>query len=259
MLKAALQNGSELQKDSVELKETMESLSTSANEQAASLEETAAAMEEMASNVQNNVHKSNSMATMALETDKAAKEGAALALRTSVAMTDIQRATASINEAVAIIENIAFQTNILSLNAAVEAATAGGAGKGFAVVAQEVRNLANRSAEAAKEIKAMALEATSKSNDGLVISQELTKGFETIAAKIEQTTLLVQDVTSANREQLLGIEQINTAVTQLDQMTQQNAKIASSADSIANATLQKASLMVKDASSKEFIGKDKLY
>jgi methyl-accepting chemotaxis protein len=198
------------------------------------------------------------MAVMAAQTDASAKEGAQLAGRTAVAMSEIQEATTSINNAVAIIENIAFQTNILSLNAAVEAATAGDAGKGFAVVAQEVRNLANRSADAAKEIKTLAEQAARKSNEGTAIATELTRGFEVIADKIAQTTMLVQDVSNASREQMQGIGQINTAVTQLDQMTQENAKIAAEADNIANATIDKAQAMVEDASSKNFIGKDKI-
>jgi methyl-accepting chemotaxis protein len=255
MLSSSLSNGIDLQSDAGSLKQAVESLSTASNQQAASLEETAAAMEEMTSNVQNNVAKSNEMATMAAQTDFAAKEGAILAQRTSAAMTEIQSATNSINNAVAIIENIAFQTNILSLNAAVEAATAGDAGKGFAVVAQEVRNLANRSADAAKEIKAMAAQAAGKSNEGMNISIELTRGFETIADKIAQTTAMVQDVSNANREQMQGIGQINTAVTQLDQMTQENARIAGEADAIANATIEKADAMVEDSLSKNFIGK----
>jgi len=255
MLKTSLTNGLDMQNDASSLKQIVESLSTASNQQAASLEETAAAMEEMTSNVQSNAQKTEDMAKMAQETDTAAKDGANLANRTSSAMTEIQSATSSINNAVNIIENIAFQTNILSLNAAVEAATAGDAGKGFAVVAQEVRNLANRSAEAAKQIKEMALQASQKSDEGMSISQELTAGFEVIAKKIEQTTMLVQDVSSASREQMQGIGQINTAVTQLDQMTQENAKVAAKADSIAEATINKARAMVEDASSKEFVGK----
>jgi len=258
MLSNSLQNGIDLQSDAGNLKQAVESLSTASNQQAASLEETAAAMEEMTSNVQNNVAKSNDMALMATQTDSAAREGAVLAQRTASAMTEIQSATNSINDAVAIIENIAFQTNILSLNAAVEAATAGDAGKGFAVVAQEVRNLANRSAEAAKEIKAMASQAANKSNEGMNIATELTRGFEVIADKIAQTASMVQDVSNANREQMQGIGQINTAVTQLDQMTQENAKVAAQADSIANATISKAQAMVQDAQSKEFVGKNNI-
>ncbi|MCX6074430.1 MAG: methyl-accepting chemotaxis protein [Campylobacterales bacterium] len=258
MLTTSLQNGIDLQADAGNLKQVVESLSTASNEQAASLEETAAAMEEMTSNVQNNAQKANDMASMAAQTDASAKEGAVLAQRTATAMTEIQIATNSINNAVSIIENIAFQTNILSLNAAVEAATAGDAGKGFAVVAQEVRNLANRSADAAKEIKAMAEQAAAKSNEGMNIATELTRGFEVIAGKIEQTTMLVQDVSNASREQMQGIGQINTAVTQLDQMTQENAKIAAEADSIANVTIDKAIAMVEDASSKNFVGKNEI-
>ncbi len=258
MLQNSLTNGLELQTEASTLKQAVESLSTASNQQAASLEETAAAMEEMTSNVQNNVAKSNDMALMATQTDSAAKDGAVLASRTASAMTEIQSATNSINDAVAIIENIAFQTNILSLNAAVEAATAGDAGKGFAVVAQEVRNLANRSADAAKEIKAMASQAAHKSNEGMNIATELTRGFEVIADKIAQTAIMVQDVSNANREQMQGIGQINTAVTQLDQMTQENAKVAAQADAIANATISKAEAMVQDAQSKEFVGKNNI-
>jgi methyl-accepting chemotaxis protein len=258
MLSNSLQNGIDLQGEASTLKQAVESLSTASNQQAASLEETAAAMEEMTSNVQNNVAKSNDMALMATQTDSAAREGAVLAQRTASAMTEIQSATNSINDAVAIIENIAFQTNILSLNAAVEAATAGDAGKGFAVVAQEVRNLANRSADAAKEIKAMASQAANKSNEGMNIATELTRGFEVIADKIAQTASMVQDVSNANREQMQGIGQINTAVTQLDQMTQENAKVAAQADAIANATISKAEAMVQDALSKEFVGKSNI-
>jgi methyl-accepting chemotaxis protein len=258
MLTNSLQNGLDLQSEAGHLKQAVESLSTASNEQAASLEETAAAMEEMTSNVQNNVQKSNEMAIMAAQTDASAKEGADLAHRTADAMTEIQSATNSINDAVAIIENIAFQTNILSLNAAVEAATAGDAGKGFAVVAQEVRNLANRSADAAKEIKTLAALAARKSNDGMNIANELTRGFEGIADKIQQTSMMVQDVSNASREQMQGIGQINTAVTQLDQMTQENAKIAAEADGIANATIDKAQAMVEDASSKNFVGKNQI-
>ena len=258
MLSNSLQNGIDLQADAGNLKQAVESLSTASNQQAASLEETAAAMEEMTSNVQNNVQKSNEMAIMAAQTDASAKEGADLAHRTADAMTEIQSATNSINDAVAIIENIAFQTNILSLNAAVEAATAGDAGKGFAVVAQEVRNLANRSADAAKEIKTLAALAARKSNDGMNIANELTRGFEGIADKIQQTSMMVQDVSNASREQMQGIGQINTAVTQLDQMTQENAKIAAEADGIANATIDKAQAMVEDALSKNFVGKSEI-
>jgi methyl-accepting chemotaxis protein len=258
MLSTSLQNGLNLQNEASSLRLAMDQLSNASNEQAANLEETAAAMEEMTSNVQQNAQKANDMARMASQTDESAKQGARLANRTSSAMTEIQEATQSINNAVAIIENIAFQTNILSLNAAVEAATAGEAGKGFAVVAQEVRNLANRSADAAKEIKALAEQAASKSNEGMSIANELTRGFEVIAEKIEQTTMLVQDVSNASREQMQGIGQINTAVTQLDQMTQENAKIAANVSETSREIQELSDEIYREIETKQFVGKSEI-
>ena len=258
MLSDSLRNGLDLQNEAAILREAMERLSNASNEQAANLEETAAAMEEMTGNVQGNAQKANDMARMAAQTDDSAKQGAALADKTAQAMTEIQEATRSINNAVAIIENIAFQTNILSLNAAVEAATAGEAGKGFAVVAQEVRNLANRSADAAKEIKSLAEQAAAKSDEGMNIAGDLTKGFEVIAEKIEQTTMLVQDVSNASREQMQGIGQINTAITQLDQMTQENAKIAANVTRTAETVQILSDDIYRHIESKQFRGKHEL-
>jgi len=258
MLSDSLRNGLDLQNEAAMLREAMDRLSNASNEQAANLEETAAAMEEMTGNVQGNAQKANDMARMAAQTDDSAKQGAALADKTAQAMTEIQEATRSINNAVAIIENIAFQTNILSLNAAVEAATAGEAGKGFAVVAQEVRNLANRSADAAKEIKSLAEQAAAKSDEGMNIAGDLTKGFEVIAEKIEQTTMLVQDVSNASREQMQGIGQINTAITQLDQMTQENAKIAANVTRTAETVQILSDDIYRHIESKQFRGKHEL-
>ena len=219
-------NGVALNQGASRMSTASNNLSSSSNTQASSLEETAAAIEELTSNISANSQKASEMASLAQETQKAANEGKLLADNTVTSMNEISEATNAINDAVAIIENIAFQTNILSLNAAVEAATAGDAGKGFAVVAQEVRNLANRSADAAKEIKNLAILANTKSGDGLKISQDMMKGFEVINQKISTTTELVQDVANGSREQMEGINQINMAVTQLDQMTQQNAQSA---------------------------------
>lgn len=230
-------NGKELSSGAQILNISSESLSTAANEQAASLEQTAAAVEELTSNISTNSQKAIEMASLARETEQAANDGKSLADTTVLSMNEISKATQSINEAVSIIENIAFQTNILSLNAAVEAATAGDAGKGFAVVAQEVRNLANRSAEAAQQIKILAELANTKSKDGLQISENMMKGFDLINHKISLTTELVQDVANGSREQMIGINQINTAVSQLDQMTQQNAQNANEVTSLASGIL----------------------
>ncbi|OHE09193.1 MAG: hypothetical protein A2513_03425 [Sulfurimonas sp. RIFOXYD12_FULL_33_39] len=216
----------ELNKEATELSISGDELSTSANEQASSLEETAAAIEELTSNVAANVAKTEEMTKVAQDAKTAAQHGNNVATESLGAMNEIVNATEAIADAVSIIENIAFQTNILSLNAAVEAATAGDAGKGFAVVAQEVRNLANRSADAAKQIQELSYAAREKSQGGLQTTQNMMDNFSLITKKIEQTDELVRDVTNASREQMDGINQINNAISQLDQMTQQNAKTA---------------------------------
>ncbi|MCG3716590.1 methyl-accepting chemotaxis protein, partial [Aliarcobacter butzleri] len=163
-----------------------------------------------------------------------------------------------INDSISVIDQIAFQTNILSLNAAVEAATAGEAGKGFAVVAQEVRNLASRSAEAAREIKAIVENATSKANEGKEIANNMIEGYKELNINISETINLIGDIQNASKEQLLGIEQINDAVNSLDRQTQQNAMIASQTNDIAIVTEEIAKLVVKDANAKEFIGKNEV-
>jgi methyl-accepting chemotaxis protein len=254
MMRVNMENGLTLQHNAMNLKESMQALSTGANEQAASLEETAAAMEELTSNVQNNVNKATEMAGFADEAKNASENGSKLAENTAQAMEAIVTSTNRINEAVAMIDNIAFQTNILSLNAAVEAATAGEAGKGFAVVAQEVRNLAGRSAEAAKEIQSIVVDAQKKAEEGKGISSDMMEGFADISSKINQTAELVADVTSASKEQMSGIEQINDAVAQLDQMTQQNAKVASDTDLVATDMAGMADDLVDDTRAKKFKG-----
>lgn len=225
--------------DANELALSGDELSTSANQQAASLEETAAAIEELTSNVSANAAKAEEMTKVAQEAKIAAECGNSVARESLNAMHEIVNATEAINQAVDIIDTIAFQTNILSLNAAVEAATAGDAGKGFAVVAQEVRNLANRSADAAKQIQELAHTARLKSQGGLETSQNMMDGFTLISQKIVHTDNMVRDVANASREQMAGISQINDAVSQLDQMTQQNAKTANNVAQISNEILNK--------------------
>ena len=171
-------------------------------------------------------------------------------------MDEINTQVNAINEAITVIDQIAFQTNILSLNAAVEAATAGDAGKGFAVVAQEVRNLASRSAEAAKEIKELVLNATTKANQGKNIAENMIDGYRQLNENIKQTIDLITDIEMASKEQLVGIEQINDAVNQLDQQTQQNANIASQAHDVAIKTDEISKLIIVKANEKKFIGKD---
>ncbi|MCT7910196.1 methyl-accepting chemotaxis protein, partial [Arcobacter lacus] len=228
------------------------------NEAAASLEETAAALEEVTSNVRNNTQNIAQMAKLSSEVTASANQGEKLANETTVAMDEINNQVNLINEAIGVIDNIAFQTNILSLNAAVEAATAGEAGKGFAVVAGEVRNLASRSAEAAREIKTIVENATSKANQGKSIATNMIEGYKELNQNISQTISLISDIQNASKEQLLGIEQINDAVTLLDRQTQQNAMIASQTHDVALITDEISKLIVSDADSKEFEGKNEV-
>ncbi|WNL11516.1 methyl-accepting chemotaxis protein [Aliarcobacter cryaerophilus] len=251
-------NGLTLEESSKMLLFNVNKLNISSNEAAASLEETAAALEEITSNIRNNTESIAKMSQLSNGVTKAVNEGQAMANQTTTAMDEINTQVNLVNEAIGVIDNIAFQTNILSLNAAVEAATAGEAGKGFAVVAQEVRNLATRSAEAAKEIKAIVERATVKANEGKEIATNMIEGYKNLNSNISSTMNLISDIENASKEQLLGIEQINDAVNQLDQQTQQNAMIASQSHDIALSTDEIAKLIVQDANQKEFEGKNEV-
>src|SRR5574344_251470 len=248
-------NGLTLEQSSSLLLANVDKLNLSSNEAAASLEETAAALEEITSNIRNNTESISQMSRLSEGVTKSVNHGEELANQTTVAMDEINIQVNLVNEAISVIDQIAFQTNILSLNAAVEAATAGEAGKGFAVVAQEVRNLASRSAEAAREIKTIVENATIKANEGKEIASNMIEGYKHLNQNISQTINLISDIQNASKEQLLGIEQINDAVNQLDQQTQQNAMVATQSHDIALSTDNIAKLIVEDANKKEFNGK----
>ena len=238
------------------LSDNVEELTTSANSQAASLEETAAAIEEITANMQNSGTHIIEMASYANEVSSSVTEGQELANKTATSMDEINTQTQAIADAITVIDQIAFQTNILSLNAAVEAATAGEAGKGFAVVAQEVRNLAARSADAAKEIKDLVENATSKANDGKRISTDMINGYNKLNTNIHNTLELINSVSSSSKEQIGAMEQINDAVNTLDQATQQNAATASSANKVAQEVNNIAEKIVAHTNEKEFKGKE---
>src|SRR5690606_14852817 len=192
------------------------------------------------------------------ESEKIVLEAKEQSKESSNAMLKLNEESIKIGDTIEVISQIAFQTNILSLNAAVEAATAGEAGKGFAVVAQEVRNLATRSAEAAKEIKDIVELATVKANEGKSIATNMIEGYKNLNNNISSTMNLIADIENASKEQLLGIEQINDAVNQLDQQTQQNAMVASQSHDVAVSTDKIAKLIVSDANLKEFEGKNEV-
>ncbi|AZL54810.1 chemotaxis protein [Aliarcobacter skirrowii] len=258
MLKDSLENGIRLESSSKNLIQNVNILNQSSNEAAASLEETAAALEEITSTVISNSNNVIQMSGYSNEVSNSAKKGQEMARNTAVAMDEITNQVTHINEAIAVIDQIAFQTNILSLNAAVEAATAGEAGKGFAVVAQEVRNLATRSAEAAKEIKDIVEMATSKAQEGKNISDLMIKDYEELLSNIEKSSQMINEISDASKEQQAGISQINDTVTMLDQKTQQNAIVASKTHDIANETDSISKHIVEDVLEKRFLGKDKI-
>ena len=256
LLRQSYGTGLMLENSSQELLENVNILNQSSNAAAASLEETAAALEEITSTVISNANNVELMTRFSNEVSNSAKKGQQLANQTTNAMDEINNQVNRINEAIAVIDQIAFQTNILSLNAAVEAATAGEAGKGFAVVAQEVRNLASRSAEAAKEIKNIVENATSKANEGKNISFEMIQGYTELLENIEKQSQTINEIATASKEQQAGITQINDAVTGLDQQTQQNANIASDTKTIAINADNIAKKIVSDSHNKQFVGKE---
>ena len=247
-----LNTGESLQQSSHKMNISMNNLATKANEQAASLEETAAAVEEITSITRNNTINASKMSELGQNVKKSVFDGQVLAKQTGSSMEEIHKKVAAITEAINIIDQIAFQTNILSLNAAVEAATAGEAGRGFAVVAAEVRNLANRSADAAKEIKSLVEDANLKAKQGKDISDSMISGYEKLNEIISETIHIIEDVSSASKEQMLGIEQINDAISLLDRVTQENANEANQTTQISTDVESLAKQLVNDANNKKF-------
>lgn len=200
-------------------------LSERTESQASSLEETAASMEELSSTVKQTAHTATQMATESAKSTTVAATGSAAVHRVGVAMQAIQASSTKMRDIIAVIEGIAFQTNILALNAAVEAARAGEQGRGFAVVAAEVRALAQRSAAAAKEIHGLIAQSGEQIAEG---TQQMTSAGNTIGEVVQSVQAvgeLIQQISNATREQALGITQVNEAVTQLDTVTQQNAAL----------------------------------
>ena len=258
MLVKSKRNGISMDISSDVLLNSVETLNNNAEIAATSIEETAATLDQIAGNIRENNKNVDKMSVLANSLTSKVQTGENLANKTTSAMEDIDTQVHSINDAITVIDQIAFQTNILSLNAAVEAATAGEAGKGFAVVAGEVRNLANRSAEAAKEIKNIVEIATNKANEGKDIAKEMIKGYSNLSNDISETIEVINGVSISSKEQEQGISQINEAVNQLDAQTSNNATIARQTKDIALKTDVISKDIVQDANEKMFKGKDEI-
>jgi len=214
---------SEVTKASTEISRGAQNLAEGANEQASSLEEVSSSLEEISSMTKQNAENSNQAKVLAVEARTAADEGDAAMKRMAEAINEIKQSADNTSKIIKTIDDIAFQTNLLALNAAVEAARAGDAGKGFAVVAGEVRNLAQRSAEAAKNTASMIQESVKSAAGGVKITQEVAKSLNQIVDRADKVSNLIAEIASASNEQAAGIEQVNTAVTSMNQVTQSNA------------------------------------
>ncbi|WP_323594392.1 methyl-accepting chemotaxis protein [Aliarcobacter butzleri] len=251
-------NGITLQNSSKILLTNVDKLNLSSNEAANSLKNTSTVLSEITQNVDKTSTQTIQMSSLANAVIGYSKEGLNLAQKTTTAMDEINEKVSAINESITIIDQIAFQTNILSLNAAVEAATAGEAGRGFAVVAVEVRNLANRSTQAAYEIKKLVESANIKANDGKTIANEMIEGYTVLNTNIDKTIELISSVADISKEQEVGIVQINSAINILEQQIKANAEVSSQANNIAIKTSNIANTIVDTANQKEFEGKENI-
>jgi len=211
---------------SSQISKASQQLAEGANQQASGLEETSSSLEEMAGMTKHNADNARQANTLAVNTRVAAQKGTNAMQRMSRAIEDIKKSSDETAKIIKTIDEIAFQTNLLALNAAVEAARAGEAGKGFAVVAEEVRNLAQRSAEAAKNTTSLIEESKNNSDNGVKVSQEVATILKEIVDSVKKVTDLVAEVAAASEEQSKGIDQVNSAVAHMDNITQQNASSA---------------------------------
>jgi methyl-accepting chemotaxis protein len=223
-------------------------LSSRTEEQASSLEETSSAMEELNATVKQNAENARQANELAKTSNAGVVKGGQVVKQVVVTMGEIQASSKKISDIIGVIDSIAFQTNILALNAAVEAARAGEQGRGFAVVATEVRNLAQRSATAAKEIKTLIAESVDKVESGAKLVHEAGVTMDEVVTSFQQVASLVTEIASASREQSSGIEQTTQAVSQMDEVTQQNAALVEEAAAAAESLEEQARGLVQTVS-----------
>jgi len=223
-------------------------LSRRTEQQAANLEETAASMEELTTTVRNNAEHAREANQLTLGAANVAEQGGSVVGQVVTTMSEIETSSKKIADIITVIDGIAFQTNILALNAAVEAARAGEQGRGFAVVATEVRSLAQRSATAAREIKTLIEDSTSKVSDGAHLAEEAGRTMGEIVASVKQVTHIMTEISSASQEQASGIEQVNQTIMQMDETTQKNAALVEEAAASAGSMEQQASALAQAVS-----------
>jgi methyl-accepting chemotaxis protein len=223
-------------------------LSSRTEQQASNLEETASSMEQLTSTVKQNADNARQANQLAVSASGVAEKGGTVVQSVVVTMAAINESARKIADIISVIDGIAFQTNILALNAAVEAARAGEQGRGFAVVAAEVRNLAQRSASAAKEIKALITDSVDKVDSGNELVKEAGATMQDIVQAIKRVTDLMAEIAAASEEQSAGIEQINSAVTQMDETTQQNAALVEQASAAAESLREQSEHLARSVS-----------
>lgn len=229
-----------------EISQGNDDLSQRTSDQASSLEETSASMEEMTSTVKQNADNAKQANQLAIAAREVAEKGGKVTSDAVEAMSEINKSSKKIADIINVIDEIAFQTNLLALNAAVEAARAGEQGRGFAVVATEVRNLAQRSAGAAKEIKDLINESVQKVGDGSELVNQSGKTLDEIVSSVKRVTDIISEITAASQEQSSGIDQVNKAIMQMDQTTQQNAALVEQAASSAQSMQHQAASLQRE-------------
>jgi len=245
MVSEIMESSSHVSTSSREISQGNTDLSQRTEEQASSLEETASSMEELTATVKENSDAAIKANQLSETTMQQAESGGKVVEDAIVAMKEINNASREISDIIGVIDEIAFQTNLLALNAAVEAARAGDQGRGFAVVAAEVRNLAQRSASAAKDIKSLISNSVDKVNQGTELVNDSGQKLSEIVESVRNVTGLVSEIANASEEQANGIEEVNQAITQMDNMTQQNSALVEQAAAAAEALTEQAGNMLE--------------
>ncbi|MDP9808452.1 methyl-accepting chemotaxis protein [Rhizobium tibeticum] len=228
-----------------EIRTAADGLARRTEQQAASIEETAAALEEITTTVKDTARRAEEAGTLVTRARSGAEESGNIVRKAVSAMTEIEQSSEKISNIISVIDDIAFQTNLLALNAGVEAARAGEAGKGFAVVAQEVRELAQRSAQAAKEIESLITASNAQVRAGVTLVGNTGKALEAIVGQVQEISRHVDAIVTATREQSIGLAEINTAVNTMDQGTQQNAAMVEEQTAASHGLAQEAAKLMQ--------------